>query len=501
MRSISLAICSENSLAKARTQALDHILRQDMAFFAAEGGTSKLTSFVSTTIGELDGLSVSSMSTWVGGLVGLVSAVAMSIGLHWKLALVYTSAVPFLLAAGYVYAAFASKREQKARQWSLEAVVLACESVDCLSTVVSLGLEQYMEDRFWQPLVTQSRRRVRKDHLSCGIYALSQAVVYLCLGGALYYGGRLIAAGEVSMLDFYICYIAVVVITPAAGACFNLLPDIRKASNACGLLLALLARQPTIDPTKGPEVPVPAGGVKLTLDDVYFRYPTSEEAYALLGIDINARPGQYIGLCGPSGGGKSTILSLIERFYDPQRGAILNNGIDIRCMGVRSHRKCIALITQETTLFSGSIRENLLLASPSATEQQIREAINAAALGEFVASLPEGLDTAVGHRGLSLSGGQRQRLAIARALLNDSPVLLLDEATSSLDRVSELMVQSAIDYASHGRTTIAVAQRLSTIQHADWIYVIEHGRVVEQGTHRDLMRADMMYASLVRMQH
>lgn len=499
IRAASLAVCSEKFLTKARIQAFEQILRQDMTFFDAEG-SAKLTSFVSTTLSELNSLSVSSVAAFVVGFTGLISAIGMSVGVNWKLGLVFTAAVPILLASGYLYGAFASSREHQARQSSLDAVIFASEAIDCISTVVSLGLEQYMDRRFWRLLSTQSQKRARKDHGACGIYAISQAGVYLCFAGCFYYGGRLIATGESSMLQFFICYTAIVTSTPSTGACFNLLPDIRKAASACGLLLTLLSRKPTIDSRTGTEEPIADGEVKVSVNDIYFRYSTREDAQALLGINVTAQPGQNIALVGPSGSGKSTVLSLVERFYDPQSGSIQQNGIDIRKFNVRKYRKRMALITQETMLFSGTIKENILLASQSSTEEQLRNAVKAAALDEFIASLPEGLDTAVGYRGLSLSGGQRQRVAIARALLNNPPVLLLDEATSALDGNSERMVQKAINDAAQGRTTIAVAQRLSTIRDADCVYVIDHGRVVEQGTHEQLMAAGGVYANMVRIQ-
>lgn len=499
MRGLSLAICSENLLLKARTQAFEQILRQEMSFFDIEG-SAKLTALLSTRMTELNSITLSSIAIFVVGFTGLLSALALSIGVNWKLGLVFTAAVPILLASGYLHGAFASTREEESRQVYADAVAVASEAVDCMGTVTALGLEEHIDLQTWDLLSTRARESAKKAHIACSIYAMSQACVYLCFAGCFYYGGRQVARGESSMLEFFICYTAIVTSTPSTGACFNLLPDIRKAVEACKSLVVLLARQSFIDASSetGQAIAVETG--RVTAESVYFRYPTREDAQALFNISIDVLPGQYIALVGPSGSGKSTILSLIERFYDPHAGAVLHNGIDIQKLHLRKYRKRMALITQDTTLFSGTIRENISLASDDTSDAQIQSALEAAALKDFISSLPDGLETEVGYRGLSLSGGQRQRVAIARALLDNPQVLLLDEATSALDTTSERLVQDAINRAARGRTTIAVAQRLSTIRNADCIYVIDHGRVVECGTHEQLVSAGEVYTHMVNVQ-
>lgn len=271
-------------------------------------------------------------------------------------------------------------------------------------------------------------------------------------------------------------------------------------------MLGLLSRQPIIDATIEDGQRVDSSSGHIALQHVIFKYPTQDEShpYTLTDINLDAARGQTIGIVGPSGSGKSSVLSLIERFYDPRSGAVEHDGTDIRGLQLSSLRGHMAFITQETALFAGTIRDNILLAVPEGTampEEEIQAAVRAAALDEVVASLPEGLDTTVGYRGLSLSGGQRQRIAIARALLSKPAVLLLDEATSALDSQSEQAVQEALKAAAQGRTTIAVAQRLSTIRHADCIYVVSAGAVVEAGTHQELVAKGGLYAEMLSVQH
>jgi ATP-binding cassette subfamily B (MDR/TAP) protein 1 len=234
---------------------------------------------------------------------------------------------------------------------------------------------------------------------------------------------------------------------------------------------------------------------------VHFRYPTRPEQPVLRGLNLTISPGQYVALVGASGCGKSTTIALLERFYDPLAGGIFIDGKEISSLNVNEYRSFIALVSQEPTLYQGTIRENILLGAPhEVTDDQIKFACQEANIYDFILSMPDGFNTVVGSKGALLSGGQKQRIAIARALVRDPKILLLDEATSALDSESEHVVQAALDKAAKGRTTIAVAHRLSTIQKADIIYVFDQGRVVEQGAHNELMKRNGRYAELVNLQ-
>lgn len=277
-----------------------------------------------------------------------------------------------------------------------------------------------------------------------------------------------------------------------------------KAKEAASQLKTLFDRTPSIDSwsKKGDKIDAKAIQGTLEFRDVHFRYPTRPEQPVLQGLNLKVEPGQYVALVGASGCGKSTTISLLERFYDPVAGGIYIDGKDISTLNIADYRSCMALVSQEPTLYQGTIRENILMGAShdNVSDTEIEAVCKEANILDFITSLPDGFSTVVGSKGGLLSGGQKQRIAIARALLRNPKILLLDEATSALDSESEHVVQAALDKAAKGRTTIAVAHRLSTIQKADVIYVFDQGKVVEQGTHAELMKKGGRYCELVNLQ-
>jgi ATP-binding cassette subfamily B (MDR/TAP) protein 1 len=283
----------------------------------------------------------------------------------------------------------------------------------------------------------------------------------------------------------------------------NLVADMGKAKQAAQELKILFDRKPAIDSwsTEGASVSSIEGTVEFR--DVHFRYPTRPEQPVLRGLNLSVKPGQYIALVGASGCGKSTTIALLERFYDPLVGGIYVDGKEISSLNINEYRSFVALVSQEPTLYQGTIRENVLLGADhdaDIADADIEFACREANIYDFIMSLPDGFSTVVGSKGSMLSGGQKQRIAIARALLRDPKILLLDEATSALDSESEHVVQAALDKAAKGRTTIAVAHRLSTIQKADIIYVFDQGVIVESGDHNELMHKGGKYSELVNLQ-
>ncbi len=275
-----------------------------------------------------------------------------------------------------------------------------------------------------------------------------------------------------------------------------------KAKQAAQELKILFDRKPTIDCWSEDGTRLESVEGHIEFRDVHFRYPTRPEQPVLRGLNLTVSPGQYIALVGASGCGKSTTIALLERFYDPLAGGIFVDGKEISSLNISDYRSFIALVSQEPTLYQGTIRENVLLGADreDVPDSEIEFACREANIYDFIMSLPEGFSTVVGSKGSMLSGGQKQRIAIARALLRDPKILLLDEATSALDSESEHVVQAALDKAAKGRTTIAVAHRLSTIQKADIIYVFDQGVIVEHGTHAELMARNGRYSELVNLQ-
>ncbi|KAJ2986445.1 hypothetical protein NUW54_g9766 [Trametes sanguinea] len=305
-----------------------------------------------------------------------------------------------------------------------------------------------------------------------------------------WYGSRLVADFKRTTFQFFIGLMSTTFSAIQAGNVFSFVPDISSAKSAASDVIKLLDSMPEID-AESPE-------------NVHFRYPTRPGVRVLRNLNLTVEPGTYVALVGASGCGKSTTIQLIERFYDPLAGTVYLDEQPITKLNVAEYRKHIALVSQEPTLYAGTIRFNILLGATKpreeVTQEEIETACRNANILEFIQSLPDGFDTEVGGKGSQLSGGQKQRIAIARALLRNPKVLLLDEATSALDSNSEKVVQEALDQAAKGRTTIAIAHRLSTIQNADCIYFIKDGAVAEAGTHDELLALKGGYYEYVQLQ-
>ncbi|KAF7979346.1 hypothetical protein HWV62_42775 [Athelia sp. TMB] len=460
---------------KLRWLSFKAILRQD----SLSANTQKVNGLAGVTLGSI----IQSVSTVVAGMI---------IGLAYapKLAAVAIASLPFVIGSGYIRLRVVVLKDQVNKKAHEESAQLACEAVGAIRTVASLTREQNCCDIYSKSLEAPLRTAARASLRSTLAYAISQALSFFVIALVFWYGSRLVAAQEYDSDQFFVCLMSVVFSAIQAGSIFGFVPDMSAAKGGASEIVTLLDSMPTID-AESIRGTIPQNVVgEVQFQDVHFQYPTRPSVKVLRGLNITVKPGTYVALVGASGCGKSTVVQLLEHFYDPVAGRVLMDGIPIDDLNVQEYRKHLAIVSQEPTLYAGTIRFNVLLGATKPVEEvtqvEVEEACRKANILDFITSLPDGFDTNVGGKGAQLSGGQKQRVAIARALLRNPKVLLLDEATSALDSQSEKVVQEALDQAAKGRTTIAIAHRLSTIQNADCIYFLQDGRVLESGTHDQL---------------
>ncbi|KAK6352922.1 hypothetical protein TWF696_004919 [Orbilia brochopaga] len=472
-------------------------LRQDITFYDHEENSSGALSAKITALPQqlVDMLSMNTtlMIIVVLNVLGS-SIVALVYG--WKLSLVVLAGgmVP-LIAAGYYRMRLEVALDEANGDRFAASAGIASEAVAAIRTVASLTLEEEVLAAFSAKLGEVVTKSFETVLLRMALYSAAQSLDFLAMALGFWYGARLLARGEYDATQFFVIFIGVIFAGQAAGQFFGFTTSLSKAAEAANYIFWLRTLKPTIAVTEENKDRGPDGDDDITFNNVGFAYPQRQQHPVLRGIDITIHPSQFIALVGASGCGKTTIISLLERYYDPTHGSILHGSTPISGFSPLLYRSHLSLVQQEPTLYAGSVRDNILLGLPTdtATKSDIDAALeNACKMAnayDFIMSLPEGLDTPCGAYGAQFSGGQRQRIAIARALIRNPRVLLLDEATSALDTMSERLVQGAIDAArkESGRITVAVAHRLSTVVNADVIYVFAGGRVVEQGTHGELL--------------
>lgn len=382
-----------------------------------------------------------------------------------------------------------------------DASAIAGEVLNAIPVVQSHGQEAREARRFADAAEAAFATARKRAKLRALLIAFVIVANFAAMLWGLYLGTQAVLAGRISAGHLAQSAVYVVLLLSSVAVLAEVWSDLLRAAGATERLVELLhSESPVQEPAQPLALPPPGAGAHLSIQGLHFRYPSRPQQLALADFALELRPGETVALVGASGAGKTTLFQLIQRFYEPESGRIVLDGVPIDRLPLHQLRGRIGLVPQESQLFSADVLENIRYGRPEASEAEVIEAAKAAHAHEFVSALPQGYRTFVGERGVRLSGGQRQRIAIARALLCNPPLLLLDEATSALDAESERAVQQALDAAMRGRSTLVIAHRLATVQHADRIVVLEHGRVVETGTHLDLVARGGVYARLAALQ-
>ncbi|HEX6966893.1 MAG TPA: ABC transporter transmembrane domain-containing protein, partial [Gemmatimonadaceae bacterium] len=492
-----LSATAERVIAKLREDLFAHLVRLSPAFFT-ERRTGELTSRLSTDVTLLQSVMSYQVTEFSRQALTLIGGVILLTMTHWRLTVTTLAVVPVVVGVGFVFGRALRKASTGVQDRIAEAMGTADEAFSQIRTVQSFTREEVETRRYGSQLSDVVRAAVHRAKVRGMFFGI---ITFCAFGGVvavLWQGGVLVVEGQLTAGTLVAFLLYAVLVAAAVGSLASLFGNYQEAVGAAQRVFELLSTAPTV---AEPEVPTPLrrpvrGDVRL--EHVSFAYgPDLPDA--VRDVSLHIAPGEVVALVGPSGAGKTTLASLVPRFWDVQQGRITLDGIDIRELAFADLRGAVGLVPQEPTLFSGTVRENIAYAR-EATETEILNAARAAHALEFIEELPEGLDTRVGERGVKLSGGQRQRIAIARVFLKDPAVVILDEATSNLDAESERLIEEAMEELLRGRSTLIIAHRLSTVRRADRLVVLDHGEIAEQGRHNELLAGDGVYARLYRVQ-
>mgnify|MGYP006272742233 CR=1 FL=1 len=489
----------ERVVADIRKAIFDRVIGMSPAFYERLM-TGEVLSRITTDTTLILSVIGSSVSIALRNLLIFIGGLALMLATSPKLTGLVLLIVPAVVFPILVLGRRLRTLSRENQDWIAASSGNASEALSAVQTVQAFtheALSQAEFGRVTEQSFDAARRRVNTRAVMTAIVIF---LVFTGVVGVLWIGARDVRAGGMTpgMLVQFVIYS--VMVAGSVGALSEIWGELQRAAGATERLVELLRATDAVqDPETPRALPDPVAGA-LAFEDVHFTYPARPDAPALDGVSLRVAPGETIALVGPSGAGKTTIIQLLLRFYDPAEGRIRLDGVPLDAMRRDAFRRAIALVPQDPVIFAATARENIRFGRPEATDAEVEAAAEAAAAHDFIAKLPEGYDSYVGERGVMLSGGQKQRIAIARAILRDAPVLLLDEATSALDAESERAVQHAVDRLRSGRTTIIVAHRLATVKKADRIVVMDQGRIVAEGPHDRLVSEDGLYARLARLQ-
>jgi subfamily B ATP-binding cassette protein MsbA len=494
-----LTAAAERIIAKLRDDLFAHLVRLSPGFFT-ERRSGELTSRLATDVTLLQSVMTYQATELSRQVLFLVGGVVMLTLTHPQLTVTTLAVVPVIVGTAWLFGRSLKKASTGVQDRVADAMGSADEAFAQIRTVQSFTREVVEARRFSAQLRDVVIAAVRRAKIRGAFFGV---ITFCAFGGVvivLWQGGRLVLARELTpgaLVEFlfYAFFVAA-----AVGSLASLFGNYQEAVGAAHRVFELLDTKPTVvDPPAPVALPRPVRG-DVRFEHVTFAYGPDLPT-VLHDVSFHIAPGEVVALVGPSGAGKTTVASLMSRFWDVPNGTVMLDGIDIRCLSLVDLRGAVGLVPQEPALFSGTVRDNIAYARPDASDADVIAAARAAHAWEFIARLPDGLETRVGERGVKLSGGQRQRIAIARVFLKDPALVLLDEATSSLDSESERLVNSAMEELLTGRSTLIIAHRLSTVRRADRLLVLDGGRIVEEGSHAELLAGSGVYARLYRVQY